>query len=1114
MKAIIPLTTRGERGFTLVELVVVIAILGVLAAVSVPMVNNFLESSKGQAYNVEQERIQRAVDAYRSNPLNTRFTGRRQYPIHGESKTQGPFTTPDENTTADIVVITGNPLGGTKGGQPLWVDDGNGIRDAATEENLNDEDDVTQPGWQVATVARQNVDYIVDSRDYFINFERLVLQGLLESIPPSASPDNQPPGSQRTFVGPYSWYVNSQGIVDSLLFAFPVAANTGYQDVFPSQKQPEGTTPPSIEGDTVVDEGSVYTLKLNSRDPRVVPSKWEIDWGDGGTIEEVPGSNSTATHTYVDGPNVYTISATATDSAGTFVANVLQVQVINLNPIISSVTNTGPINEGGSANITVVDASDPGPNDTLTYNFDCNVVNRIANNIATCSFGDSGNIQVNVRVTDGDGGSATGSTFVTVNNVNPAILSESHGVANEGTNTTITVIPQDRGFDDGLTYKFDCDNDGNYEVNSGSVNSAQCFFADNGTFTVNIRVTDDDGVSIDGFIDVVVTNVAPTATFVAPSPVNEGSPISLSLTSPSDASPADTTAGFEYAFDCGDGSGFGAFGASNSASCSTTDNGTRTVKAKIRDKDLDDTEYTAEVTVDNVAPTATFNAPSPVDEGSPISLSLTSPSDASPADTTAGFEYAFDCGDGSGFGAFGASNSASCSTTDDGTRNVKARIRDKDLDDTEYTAEVTVDNVAPTATFNAPSPINEGSPINLSLTSPSDASPADTTAGFEYAFDCGDGFGFGAFGASNSASCSTTDNGTRMVKAKIRDKDLDDTEYSAGVTIDNVAPTANADGPYTGIAGVPVIFDGSATMDPSSADTEDGLTFAWDFEYNGTTFTADQSFKGLTSPSHTYDSAGTFTVALRVTDKDGGVSVIDTLSTSPVTVAPPPALVIYVVDNSRGGSTDGEVWKYDGSNGDFLGTALLPDVNGASTGITAGGGSFWTVDQADDVAYKYNSSFNSMAGDVALHSDNNDPEGITVKTIGADTYAWVVDDDDNGVYRYDITGPTSVVFWSLHSDNSQPRGIATDGTSIFVVDNDKSVYKYDIDGNPVAGGFGLIPGSGSPDGITTNGSFIWVLSKSDNEIRKYDMSGLHIPGGPITLEEGNNKSEGITVFPR
>src|SRR2546425_11888946 len=90
----------------------------------------------------------------------------------------------------------------------------------------------------------------------------------------------------------------------------------------------------------------------------------------------------------------------------------------------------------------------------------------------------------------------------------------------------------------------------------------------------------------------------------------------------------------------------------------------------------------------------------PVDEGSSFHLSLTSPSDPSSVDTAAGFEYAFNCGDGSGYGVFGASSSVTCPTSDNGVRSVKAKIRDKDGGVTEYTDSVTVNNVAPTATFD------------------------------------------------------------------------------------------------------------------------------------------------------------------------------------------------------------------------------------------------------------------------------------------------------------------------------------------------------------------------------------------------------------------------------
>src|SRR5207248_717819 len=133
-------------------------------------------------------------------------------------------------------------------------------------------------------------------------------------------------------------------------------------------------------------------------------------------------------------------------------------------------------------------------------------------------------------------------------------------------------------------------------------------YADNATggYTVTVTVTDKDGGADSKSFNVDVHNVAPTATFNAPSDVNEGDTIFLSLTSPSDPSGADTAAGFTYAFDCG--SGYGAFSGTSTASCSTSDNGSRTVKGKIRDKDGGVSEYREAVTIHNVPPSVTATA--------------------------------------------------------------------------------------------------------------------------------------------------------------------------------------------------------------------------------------------------------------------------------------------------------------------------------------------------------------------------------------------------------------------------------------------------------------------------------------------------------------------------
>jgi hypothetical protein len=116
-------------------------------------------------------------------------------------------------------------------------------------------------------------------------------------------------------------------------------------------------------------------------------------------------------------------------------------------------------------------------------------------------------------------------------------------------------------------------------------------------------VTDDAGLTATAQQTVTVANVAPSATFGAPASSSAGFPFTLSLSGVSDPSAADMAAGFTYAFDCGDGSGYGAFGSSASTSCPTTDVGVRSVGGKVRDKNGGIREYTATVNV-----TVTFDS--------------------------------------------------------------------------------------------------------------------------------------------------------------------------------------------------------------------------------------------------------------------------------------------------------------------------------------------------------------------------------------------------------------------------------------------------------------------------------------------------------------------------
>ncbi|MBI4337097.1 MAG: DNRLRE domain-containing protein [Chloroflexi bacterium] len=210
-----------------------------------------------------------------------------------------------------------------------------------------------------------------------------------------------------------------------------------------------------------------------------------------------------------------------------------------------------------------------------------------------------------------------------------------------------------------------------------------------------------------------------------------------------------------------------------------------------------------------------------------------------------------------------------------------------------------------------PFAVSEGSPIEFLAWGASD--PSGGTLTFEWDFDY-DGVNFTSDATGPGPVQYTYPDGPRAATVALR------LTSSTGaialckelVSVLNVAPTAAAGGPYSGVAGSPITFAGSAT-DPSSVDTAAKFVFEWDFDYSGT-FAADQSGLDLTGPSYTYASGGSYTVALRVNDKDGGVSNIATSTvqvTNPILVLNAGALADTYVDQSSATTNYGTATELD-----------------------------------------------------------------------------------------------------------------------------------------------------------------------------------------------------------
>jgi outer membrane protein assembly factor BamB len=149
----------------------------------------------------------------------------------------------------------------------------------------------------------------------------------------------------------------------------------------------------------------------------------------------------------------------------------------------------------------------------------------------THTYGDNGMYKVTLRVTDDTGLNDTDTCNVTVNNVAPNVNTFPTVTINEFESVTLTGHATDPGSDD-LTFTWNWgyapwgdkttiySNDGtgpdpypSPTLNPRNITEdATCQFGDDGVFTVNLTVTDDDGGSTTVMTNVTVNNVAPIVT--------------------------------------------------------------------------------------------------------------------------------------------------------------------------------------------------------------------------------------------------------------------------------------------------------------------------------------------------------------------------------------------------------------------------------------------------------------------------------------------------------------------------------------------------------------------------------------------------------------------------
>ncbi len=603
----------------------------------------------------------------------------------------------------------------------------------------------------------------------------------------------------------------------------------------------------------------------------------------------------------------------------------------------------------------------------------------------------------------------------------------------------ITVTPSDVSLLTGASQSFTASGTDQYgdpitpnvtwSATGGAIDQSGDYVAGNTVGSYEVTATDG---AVSGAANVTISDSPPTAVAGGPYVGAEGSAVALDGSGSSD--PNNDIVAYDWDLD-NDGSFDDASGAN--ATYAAGASGVYTIGLRVTDSDGATDSDTTTVTISNIAPTANAGGPYSGDEGADITVDGSASAD--PGNDIVLYEWDLD-NDGAYDDATGVT--ATFNSTASGDFTIGLRVTDDDGDTGSATAAVSVANVAPTADAGGPYSGDQGEDIAVDGSASSD--PGNDIVLYEWDLD-NDGAYDDATGVT--ATFNSADSGDFTIGLRVTDSDGDTSTATAAVSVSNVAPTADAGGPYSGDQGTDIAVDGSGSSDPGN----DIVSYEWDLDNDG----AYDDATGVTATFNSADS-GDFTIGLRVTDVDGDsgtntatVNVIDTVppeAPTGLSASGEDGQVVLDWDDNIEPDLDSYTVKRSTTQGGPYTVVAVEASSGSVDSTVTNGTTYYYVVTAEDVT----------------GNPSADSAEVTVTPNAAVDAFWRMDEGadltaaDTGVPG-DIDGTlSSATMWTTDAI-SGGQALDFDGDDSVVIDNDPLLH---ITGKTISMHAWLFPRSG------------------------------------------------------